>query len=210
VVNFSGRKNSFRSIDMSRSYELLARTGVGKDTPRWAVESLVDTLARTYSYLEHLHLFHPLGRSFGTSALLRSCRNQLSVMIIQSEGGISSKSSSGDQATLKSFVMQNQSSSAYERMTTPDYSKQIPSVYGVSLTILYESTKESHVVHSEIFETGEAGRLNKFHCSHFVDDIAKSKRLDFSDDVVCILRRFVPRILISRCRLGRRCMWVRV
>lgn len=194
VFVLSGRKNSFNNISLSMEIKLYAKTAVGKDTIRRIVDlalihikELYEENPVRYSWASNYNSFKPLGKAFGTSAIISAIRERLSLLMIVPESGIAEESTAGDKASVKQFEMQNMGTRAYSEVSTGAFSQKMPDVHAVSLLVLRETTKESEDRDAHDQGTGGYGRGIKVHCGHSSDFLNLETRKEFSKESVEII-----------------------
>lgn len=168
----SGRKDSFMDNGLDLVLTILGTTAIGKDTARKVMSIVFDILRQLDAAYLDIDAFKPLSGAYGVKAFLKRYAAAPSVGYIQSEGGINEKSTAGDPEAIKAFFMQNQMQDAYEDITVKEYADGFPTIYGIPLIRMVESTPETYAHmtrNGNNHASGAAGREFKIYVDHRVN-----------------------------------------
>lgn len=103
-----------------------------------------------------------LDPAFGTGRMAKDMLATLSSLCIVPEAGIARRSKAGDVDSVRAAMMQNFAQDAYSRASLKGLAERIPSPYGVNISLLEETTKETLLTTDGQVSSGETARKLSF------------------------------------------------
>ena len=168
IATLMGRRFSYKGLNLNQNNVMLGAQGIGKETINWTLNMIISQLC------EHKKMAGPKIRKFlsgqapkGITALHRNMSRAPSAMVLISEAGQNTKSSSGDPSAVRAYTLTNFAVGAHSPLVVNDLSIPLPEVYGTNVVRVEESEINSyaHNFTSDLATSGEMARKNH----HFLD-----------------------------------------